>query len=175
MSRTHTGTLVLMPRTTLASASAKVINHKSIVLEPGWFNRDRKTFEDQWRAMKLYLRANKVTDTNEKIITILERFYGGTTGAFAQQKLDKIEQDDDTLSQDAFEVELQLVYNDKTKEVNAKWCIKIFTQGKKHIADFLIEFMALVSKAQTDDQHVIFLLKKNINKEIIRAIIVSRW
>ena len=30
--------------------------------------------------------------------------------------------------------------------------------------------MALASKAQTDDQHVIFLLKKNINREIIRAI-----
>jgi len=40
------------------------------------------------------------------------------------------------------------------------------------VIDFLIEFMALVSKAQTDDQHAIFLLKKNINREIIRAIIV---
>ena len=38
--------------------------------------------------------------------------------------------------------------------------------------DFLIEFMALASKAQTNDQHVIFLLKKNINREIIRAIMV---
>jgi len=38
--------------------------------------------------------------------------------------------------------------------------------------DFLIEFMALASKAQTDDQHTIFLLKKNVNREIIRAIVV---
>jgi len=30
--------------------------------------------------------------------------------------------------------------------------------------------MALASKAQTDNQHAIFLLKKNINREIIRAI-----
>jgi len=30
--------------------------------------------------------------------------------------------------------------------------------------------MALASKAQTDDQHAIFLLKKNVNREIIRAI-----
>jgi len=57
------------------------------------------------------------------------------------------------------------------EEADAKWRIKIFTQGKKHITDFLIEFMALASKAQTDDQHAIFLLKKNINREIIRAII----
>jgi len=34
--------------------------------------------------MKLYLRANKVTDTDEKIIAILKRFCEGTTGAFAQ-------------------------------------------------------------------------------------------
>ena len=59
--------------------------------------------------MKLYLRANKVMDTNKKIIAILGRFHRGTAGAFAQQKLDKIEQDDDTPSWDAFEVELQLV------------------------------------------------------------------
>ena len=32
--------------------------------------------------------------------------------------------------------------------------------------------MALASKAQTDNQHAIFLLKKNINREIIRAIMV---
>jgi len=30
--------------------------------------------------------------------------------------------------------------------------------------------MALASKAQMDNQHAIFLLKKNMNKEIIRAI-----
>ena len=78
---------------------------------------------------------------------------------------------DNTLSWDAFEAELQLVYSNKTKEADAKWCIETFTQGKKHITDFLIEFMALVSKAQIDDQHAIFLLKRNINREIIRAII----
>jgi len=32
--------------------------------------------------------------------------------------------------------------------------------------------MALASKAQTDDQYAIFLLKKNVNREIIRAIMV---
>jgi len=35
----------------------------------------------------------------------------------------------------------------------------------------LIEFMALVAKVQTDDQHAIFLLKKNVNREIIRTIL----
>ena len=91
-----------------------------MVPEPEWFNGDRKTFEDWWRTIKLYLRANKVTDTNEKIIAVLGRFWGGTAGAFAQQKLDKIDGGDDTPSWDVFEAELQLVYSDKTKEANAE-------------------------------------------------------
>ena len=72
--------------------------------------------------MKLYLRANKITDVNKKIITVLGRFWGETAGAFAQQKLDKLDRGDDTPSWDAFEAELQLVYSDKMKEANTEWC-----------------------------------------------------
>jgi len=170
MSGTRAGTPAPMARTAPVSALTEVVNHKSMVPEPGWFNGDRKTFEDWWRAMKLYLRANKITDADKKIIAVLGRFRGGTAGAFAQQKLDRLDEGDDTPSWDAFEAELQLVYSDKTKEADVEWRIETFTQGKKHIADFLIEFMALASKAQTNDQHAIFLLKKNVNREIIRAI-----
>ena len=60
--------------------------------------------------MKLYLRANKVTNTNKKIIPVLGKFQEETVGAFAQQKLDKLDRGDDTPSWNAFEVELQLVY-----------------------------------------------------------------
>ena len=118
-----------------------------MVLEPGWFNGNRKIFEDQQRAMKLYLKANKVTDADEKIITVLGKFREGTTRAFAQQKLDKINGGDDTLSWDAFEAELQLVYSDKTKEADTEWHIETFIQEKTYITDFLIEFIALASKA----------------------------
>jgi len=74
-----------------------------------------------------------------------------TAEAFAQQKLDKIDRRNDTPSWDTFEAELQLVYNNKTKEGNAEWYIEIFTQGRKYITDFFIKFMALASKAQTND------------------------
>jgi len=70
--------------------------------------------------MKLYLRANKVTDANKKIIAVLGRFQEGTTGAFAQQKLNKIDKGDDTLSWNTFEAKLQLVYNDKIKEADVE-------------------------------------------------------
>jgi len=39
---------------------------------------------------------------------------------FAQQKLNKIEEQDDTLSWDAFEAEIKLVYQDKTREADAE-------------------------------------------------------
>jgi len=37
------------------------------------------------------------------------------------------------------------------KEADVEWRIETFTQGKKYIADFLIKFMALARKAQTND------------------------
>jgi len=74
MSETHSGTPAPMARTVPVSAPAKVVNHKLMVLEPVWFNGDRKMFEDWWRAIKLYLRVDKVTDTDEKIIVVLGRF-----------------------------------------------------------------------------------------------------
>ena len=74
MSRTQAGTPVLVTRIALVPAPTEVVNHKSMVPEPEWFNRNRKTFKDWQKAIKLYLRANKVTDVNKKIIAVLGRF-----------------------------------------------------------------------------------------------------
>jgi len=46
MSGTCSGTPAPMARMAPVSAPAEVVNHKSMVPEPGWFNGDRKTFED---------------------------------------------------------------------------------------------------------------------------------
>jgi len=51
---------------------------------------------------------------------------------------------------------------DKMKAADAKWKIESFKQENKNIADFIIEFDALAMKANTDELHAIFLLKKNI-------------
>ena len=42
---------------------------------------------------------------------------------------------------------------------------------KKHIADFMIEFKTLAMKAETDDMHAIFLLKKNVQADTIKTIL----
>jgi len=46
MSRTRAGTLAPMARIAPAVAPTEVVNHKLMVLEPGWFNGDKKTFEN---------------------------------------------------------------------------------------------------------------------------------
>jgi len=70
--------------------------------------------------MKLYLRANRITGAKDKVTAVLSRFCGGTAGVFAQQKLDEIDEQDNTPSWDAFEAEIKLVYQDKTRKANAE-------------------------------------------------------
>jgi len=46
MSGTRAGIPALMTKPALASASTEVVNHKSMVPEPEWFNGNKKTFKD---------------------------------------------------------------------------------------------------------------------------------
>ena len=63
------------------------------------------------------------------------------------------------------------MFSDKSKAADAKWKIETFKQEKRNTADFIIEFDALATKADTDELHVIFLLKKNIQQDIIKTIL----
>ena len=67
--------------------------------------------------------------------------------------------------------ELKTTFSDKTKAADTKWKIEMFKQGKKNIADFIIKFEALAIKADTDELHAIFLLKKNARHDIIKIIL----
>ena len=63
------------------------------------------------------------------------------------------------------------MFSDKTKAADAEWKIETFKQGKKNTANFIIEFEALAMKADTDELHAIFLLKKNVRHDIIKTIL----
>ena len=63
------------------------------------------------------------------------------------------------------------MFSDKTKAADTKWKIETFKQEKKNIADFMIEFNTLAIKANIDKLHAIFLLKKNIQHNIIKTIL----
>ena len=64
-----------------------------------------------------------------------------------------------------------MTFSDKSKTADAEQKIEMFKQSKKHIANFMIEFKVLAIKAETDDLNAIFLLKKNVQMDIIKTIL----
>jgi len=67
--------------------------------------------------------------------------------------------------------EIKMMFSDKTKVADTKWKIVSFKQGKRNTADFMIEFDTLAIKANIDELHAIFLLKKNVRQDIIKMIL----
>ena len=144
---------------------------KNMVPDPGWFDGDRTKFEDWWRGIRLFLKSNRVIKTDDRIIAILARLRGGVAGIYTQKKLDELDEELGTQDWDDFVKELKITFSDKTKAADAEWRIETFKQGKKNTADFIIEFEALAMKADTDELHAIFLLKKNVQQDIIKMIL----
>ena len=57
------------------------------------------------------------------------------------------------------------------KVADAEWRIESFKQGKQNTTNFMIEFEILAMKADTNELHTIFLLKKNVRQDIIKTIL----
>ena len=144
---------------------------KNMVPDPGWFNGDRSKFEDWWRGIRLFLKSNRINKTDNRITAILACLRGGVAGIYIQKKLNELDKDNDTQDWDNFVKELKTTFSNKSKTADAKWKIKMFKQGKRNTADFIIEFKSLTMKADTDELHAIFLLKKNIQQDIIKTIL----
>jgi len=135
---------------------------KNMVPDPGWFDGD------WWRGIRLFLKSNRVNGTDDRITAILARLRGGVAGIYTQKKLDELDEDNDTQDWDEFVKE---PFSNKSKAADAEWKIKTFKQGKRNTADFIIEFKTLAMKADTDELHAIFLLKKNVRHDIIKTIL----
>ena len=144
---------------------------KNMVLDPGQFNRNRMKFEDQWRRMRLFLKSNRVMEIDNRITMILACLKEGVASIYAQKKLNKLDKETGTQNWDEFVQEIKITFSDKTKITNAKWKIETFKQGKKNTADFMIEFKILAMKTNTDELYTIFLLKKNVQVDIIKTIL----
>ena len=110
-------------------------------------------------------------ETNDRITAILARLRGGVAGIYAQQKLNELNEELETQDWDDFVKELKMIFSDKTKAADAEWKIEMFKQGKKNMANFIIEFKALAMKADIDELHAIFLLKKNARHNIVKTIL----
>jgi len=135
---------------------------KNMVLDSEWFDSDQMKFEDWWRGIRLFLKSNRVIETNNRITAILAHLRGGVVGIYAQRKLDKLDKELGTQDWEEFIKKIKTTFSDKMKAADAEWKIEFFKQEKKNTANFMIEFDALAMKADTDELHAIFLSKKNI-------------
>ena len=170
--QTDTEMSVAQATTTAAvSENIQVGLPKNMVPDLGWFDGDRSKFEDWWRGIRLFLKSNRVNRTDDRITAILARLRGGVAGIYAQKKLDELDKDNNTQNWDEFVKELKTMFSDKSKAADAEWKIETFKQEKQNTADFIIEFKALAMKADMDELHTIFLLKKNVRHDIIKTIL----
>jgi len=67
-----------------------------MVPDPEWFNRDRIKFKDWWKGIRLFLKSNRVIETNNRITVILACLRGGVVGIYAQKKLDELDKETET-------------------------------------------------------------------------------
>ena len=128
-------------------------------------------FKDWCRSIRIFLKSNRVIETDNRIMVILTHLRGSVIGIYVQRKLDELDKELRAQDWKDFVKEIKTTFSDKTRATDAKWKIETFKQGKKNIVDFIIEFKALAMKADTDELHTIFLLKKNIQHDIIKTIL----
>jgi len=135
---------------------------KNMVLDPRWFDSDQIKFKDWWREMRLFLKSNRVIETDDRITAILAHLRGGVVDIYTQRKLDELDKETGIQNWKDFVWEIKTTFSDKMKAADAEWKIETFKQEKKNTADFMIEFDTLTIKVDTDELYTIFLLKKNI-------------
>ena len=92
---------------------------KSMVLDPGWFDGDQMKFEDWWRGIQLFLKSNRVTETDNKITAILACLRGGVVDIYIQRKLDELDEEGIQNWND-FVKEIKMTFSNKTKVVDAE-------------------------------------------------------
>jgi len=56
---------------------------KNMVPDPGWFDSDQTKFKDWWRGIRLFLKSNRVIETNDRIMATLAHLRGGVAGIYA--------------------------------------------------------------------------------------------
>ena len=109
--------------------------------------------------------------TDNRITVIFAHLRRGIAGIYAQKKLNESDEEIGTHNWNNFVQELKKTFSNKTKTVDTKQKIKMFKQEKKNTADFMIKFEALAIKTDTDNLYTIFLLKKNVQVDIIKTIL----
>jgi len=104
-------------------------------------------------------------------MVILAYLRRGIVGIYAQKKLNELNKKTEIQNWNDFVQEIKRIFSDKTKAIDAEWKIETFKQERKNIVNFIIEFQALAMKVDTNELYAVFLLKKNIQQDIIKIIL----
>ncbi|XP_006458360.1 hypothetical protein AGABI2DRAFT_115378 [Agaricus bisporus var. bisporus H97] len=123
--------------------SAQTDALKSLIPSPKDFGGNREQFSEWWRSMTLFLKYNKVTDTDQKIIATIVRLKGPVPSCFANIWTEKIATNF-TYTWDTFEEELKTSFGKGNEKDIAEERIESLKQGNKNTMDFLVEFTALM-------------------------------
>ena len=61
-----------------------------MIPDPGWFDSDRMKFKDWWREIRLFLKSNRVMETDNKTTAILACLREDIVSIYVQRKLDEL-------------------------------------------------------------------------------------
>ena len=77
-------------------------------------------FKNWWRGIRLFLKNNRVIETDDRITAILACLRGGVAGIYAQRKLDELDKETGTQDWEDFVQEIKTMFSNKTKSIDAK-------------------------------------------------------
>jgi len=81
----------VVPVPAITNNNRQAVIPKSMVPDPEWFDRNRTKFKDWWRGIQLFLKSNRIMETNNRITAILAHLRGGVASIYTQRKLDKLD------------------------------------------------------------------------------------
>jgi len=70
--------------------------------------------------MRLFLKSNRVIETNDRITAILAHLKGGVASIYAQRKLDELDEETETQDWEDFIKEIKTTFSDKMNAADAK-------------------------------------------------------
>jgi len=70
--------------------------------------------------MRLFLKSNRVMETDNRITAILTCFREGVAGIYTQRKLDELDEETGTQNWEEFVQEIKITFSNKTKIADAK-------------------------------------------------------
>ena len=81
------------PAPAAINKNIQVVMPKNMVLDPKWFDGNQTKFKDWWRGIWLFLKSNRIMETNDRITAILAHLRGGVVGIYIQKKLDELDEE----------------------------------------------------------------------------------